>query len=279
MQLRTFSGPDLASVSFAARRALGDDAMIAHSRVVRHDGAARVEIAATTAAEVERFRALMAPSKPRLRPVGQPRMRGPGARAFVVALVGPTGAGKTTTLAKIAVNPEAFGRRRAGLLTLDTYRAGAVEQLEAYASAAGLPCESVYDPSEIDDAMRRLADCDVILVDTPGRGPRTTSDAGTWRAALRKLRPDEVHLCIPASWRLDLAAAARENFTPLGVTHALVTKLDEVPADATIASLASALDLPARWVTDGQEIPSDLRDAAPRMLNALGVAPAHVASA
>lgn len=277
MQLRTFAGPDLASVSFAARRALGDDAMIAHSRVVRADGAARIEVAATTAAEVERFRALLMPAKPRLRPAGQ-RLRGPGARALVVALVGPTGAGKTTTLAKLAVNPEAFGRRRVGLLTLDTYRAGAVEQLEAYAAAAGLRCESIYDPGEVDDAMRRLADCDVILVDTPGRGPRTTSDAGTWRAALKLLRPDEVHLCIPASWRLDLAASVRDAFRPLGVTHALVTKLDEVPADATIATLASAVDLPARWVTDGQEIPSDLRDAAPKVLGALGVAPA-VASA
>jgi flagellar biosynthesis protein FlhF len=174
MQLRTFAGPDLASVSFAARRALGDDAMIAHSRVVRSDGAARIEVAATTAAEVERFRALLMPAKPRLRPAGQ-RLRGPGARALVVALVGPTGAGKTTTLAKLAVNPEAFGRRRVGLLTLDTYRAGAVEQLEAYAAAAGLRCESIYDPGEVDDAMRRLADCDVILVDTPGRRPQAAA--------------------------------------------------------------------------------------------------------
>ncbi len=277
MQLRTFSGPDLASVSWAARRALGDDAMIAHSRVVREHGMPRVEVAATTANEVARFRELLSPAQPRVRAVGV-RQRAK-ARPLIVALVGPTGAGKTTTIAKLAVNPDAFGRRRAGLLTLDTYRAGAVEQLEAYAAAAGLPCECIYDPSEIDDALRRLADCDVILVDTPGRGPRTTNDAGTWRAALRQLRPDEVHLCIPASWRLDLAATARESFTPLGVTHALVTKLDEVPTDATIARLTSSIDLPARWVTDGQDIPTDLRDAAPKVLGALGVAPAYAVSA
>ena len=278
MQLRTFTGPDLASVSWAARRALGDDAMIAHSRVVRESGTPRVEVAATTASEVEHFRALFEPPQPLVRPINA-RSRSKSGRPLIVALVGPTGAGKTTTLAKLAVNPDAFGRRRPGLITLDTYRAGAVEQLEAYAEAAGLPCEAVYDPTEIDDALRRLSDCDVILVDTPGRGPRSTNDAGTWRAALRQLRPDEVHLCVPASWRLDLAATARESFTPLGVTHALVTKLDEVPADAMVASLASAIDLPARWVTDGQEIPSDLRDAMPRMLGALGVAPAYVASA
>ncbi len=277
MQLRTFSGPDLASVSWAARRALGDDAMIAHSRVVREHGTPRVEVAATTANEVAHFRELLTPAVPRIRPAST--RRNAKARPLIVALVGPTGAGKTTTLAKLAVNPDAFGRRKAGLITLDTYRAGAVEQLEAYAAAAGLPCESIYDPSEIDDALRRLSDCDVILVDTPGRGPRTTNDAGTWRAALRQLRPDEVHLCIPASWRLELAATARESFTPLGITHALVTKLDEVPADATIARLASTIDLPARWVTDGQDIPTDLRDAGPKVLGALGVAPAYVASA
>ena len=277
MQLRTFSGPDLASVSWAARRALGDDAMIAHSRVVRERGTSRVEVAATTATEVAHFRALLPPERPRA--ASRATRPTKGVRPLIIALVGPTGAGKTTTLAKLAVNPDAFGNRRVGLLTLDTYRAGAVEQLEAYAAAAALPCESIYDPSEIEGALRRLASCDVILVDTPGRGPRSQGDAGTWRAALRQLRPDEVHLCMPASWRLDLATSARESFAPLGITHALVTKLDEVPADAMIARLAAAIELPARWVTDGQDIPTDLRDAAPRMLGALGVAPAQVASA
>lgn len=277
LQLRTFTGPDLASVSWAARRELGDDVMVAHSRVIRENGASRVEVAATTADEVTRFRALLAPDKPRLMPPG---LRSPkSARAFVVALVGPTGAGKTTTLAKLAVNPEAFGGRKVGFLTLDTFRAGAVEQLEAFAAAAGLPCESIYDPSEIDDALRRLASCDVLLVDTPGRGPRASGDDGTWRQALALLRPDEVHLCIPATWRLELAAAARENFASLGVTHGLVTKLDEVPADATIARLTAAVDLPARWITDGQDIPADLRDAAARVLGALSIAPAQVAIA
>ncbi len=277
LQLRTFTGPDLASVSWAARRELGDDVMVAHSRVIRENGASRVEVAATTADEVTRFRALLAPDKPRLMPPGIRSAK--SARAFVVALVGPTGAGKTTTLAKLAVNPEAFGGRKVGFLTLDTFRAGAVEQLEAFAAAAGLPCESIYDPTEIADALRRLASCDVLLVDTPGRGPRSTGDDGTWRQALALLRPDEVHLCIPATWRLELAAAARENFASLGVTHGLVTKLDEVPADATIARLTAAVDLPARWITDGQDIPADLRDAAARVLGALSIAPAQVAIA
>ena len=70
LQLRTFTGPDLASVSWAARRALGDDVMVAHSRVIRENGTSRVEVAATTAGEVTRFRALLSPARPRLLPEG-----------------------------------------------------------------------------------------------------------------------------------------------------------------------------------------------------------------
>src|SRR5690606_20794201 len=78
----------------------------------------------------------------------------------VIALLVPTGAGKTTTIAKLATNAQAYGRGRVGLLGLDTYRVGAVEQLETYAQLADLPCEIVYESSDIDRGLRRLVECD-----------------------------------------------------------------------------------------------------------------------
>ena len=164
------------------------------------------------------------------------------------------------------------------MVTLDTYRAGAVAQLETYAEVARLPLEVAYDAADVRGALARLAHCDVVIVDTPGRGPRTSDDDAPWRALLAALAPDEVHLVIPATRRTELAEGLRDRLDallvaesdPRGVTHALLTKLDEVPDDDGVAALAAQLDLPVRWVAEGQDIPADLAAGAPRLLAALG---------
>jgi flagellar biosynthesis protein FlhF len=238
--------------------------MIVRTRVVRDGaGASQVEIVAATADAIARFRSRFAPPAPTL-----PQAHGGRGRSgpFVIALVGPTGAGKTTTAAKLAVHPDAFGGRRVGLLTLDTYRVGALEQITTYADVARLPLEVVYDAREATGALGRLLDCDVVIVDTPGRGPRDRAAAGEWRALLAAIAPDEVHLVLPAALRADVAAATRDAFASCGTTHLLLAKLDEVPGERGVAELAAELALPGRWVTDGQDVPTDLRPAAQRLL-------------
>jgi flagellar biosynthesis protein FlhF len=107
---------------------------------------------------------------------------------------------------------DAFAHRRPALVTLDTYRAGAVAQLETYAHVARLPFDVVADARDAERVRDRLRDAGTVLVDTPGRGPRTRGeDPDAWRAALDALAPDEVHLVIPATMRADLAEAARER--------------------------------------------------------------------
>jgi flagellar biosynthesis protein FlhF len=265
MNIQTFKGADLKKVSLSAQMALGDDAMIIRTRVHRGRAGTRVEVVAAEAQEVERLRRRLEP-KPLMPPV-----HGVGsARPKVVALVGPTGAGKTTTLVKLAINPIAFGSWKVGLLTIDTFRTGAVDQLEAYAAVAGLPLEVVYRKEEAKAALDRLSHCDVVLVDSPGRSPRHEEHNATWMRLLEALSPDEVHLVIPASMRVEAAIGALASYTPLGVSHFLVTKLDEVAEDAGLADAAIELHLPARWVTDGQEIPVDLHAAVQRVLASLG---------
>jgi flagellar biosynthesis protein FlhF len=262
---RLFRGPDLASVGAQARAALGDDAVILGTRVSRHGGETTTEVLAAPAADVARFTRRVT-AAPVTRDAGGP---------FVIALVGPTGAGKTTTSIKLALHAQAFGGRAVGMVTLDTYRAGAVAQLEAYAEVARLPLEVAYDAADVRGALARLAHCDVVVVDTPGRGPRATDDDDPWRLLLAELAPDEVHLVVPATMRVDLAEGLRDRLDallaggPRGVTHALLTKLDEVPDEDGVAALAAQLDLPVRWVADGQEIPADLAPGAPRLLAAL----------
>ena len=161
-----FRGADLSRVADRARRTLGDDVMILHTRTVRDGGVPMVEVLAATSSALDRVRA-------RLEPTPFPvNMRRADGRPYCIALVGPTGAGKTTTAAKLAVRRGMFGAARPGLLTIDTYRVGGMEQLATYAELADVPFEVVYEAREVAAAMKRLAGtCDVIIVDTPGRSP------------------------------------------------------------------------------------------------------------
>jgi flagellar biosynthesis protein FlhF len=272
MRLETFRGPDYATAFAFANSVLGDDAILVWSRNVRFGAGTGVEVACTTSDMLTQFRSRVSPGTPRFS-AGTRRRDG---RPFILALVGPTGAGKTTTAAKLAVHPEAFGGLKVGFLSLDTYRAGAVEQLQSYADVAGLEFELAYDSRDLAGALTRLAKCDVILVDTPGRGPR--SEGAAWRAMLNRLDPDETHFVVPATMRTDLLTAALADYTALGASHAIVTKVDEVPLDSLVAVFSAEVGLPVRWITDGQEVPTDLREAGPTLIGALGTCPAQAAA-
>jgi flagellar biosynthesis protein FlhF len=267
MKPQLFSGSDLADVIRATTAALGEDAAIIHTRTLRGPAGRRVEVLAVRGEEVERFRKRLEPGA---LPTLPARSDGSPLRPLRVALVGPTGAGKTTTAVKLALSPSAFGSRAVGLLTLDTFRVGALEQIQTYADVAGLPLEVVYRAREIAGAMERLAHCEVVLIDTPGRGPRAASEESEWREILRSIRPDEVHLVLPATLRVDVAESMCDAYEHAGVTHLLLTKLDEVPGETGVVELAGRMGLRSRWVADGQEVPADLRVAIPRLLDSIG---------
>ncbi len=264
MRIDRFSGSSVSEALAKLRAGLWDEALVVHT----HTRPGQVEIVATTGAELHRFESALASPLP---------PRKPGRRARTVALVGPTGSGKTTTAAKLALSDRAHGGSRVGLISLDTYKIGAFDQIQTYADLGGLPLDVLSDPAEARGALTRLARCDVILVDTPGRTPKATASENGWRATLRALEPDEVHLVLPAGLRDHVADAFREHYVDLGLTHVLLTKLDEVPQELGVARLADRMHLPARWVTDGQKVPDDLDHAPTRLLaSALG-ASAHAA--
>ncbi len=265
-----FRGADLARVADRARRTLGDDVMILHTRTVRDGGVPMVEVLAAPSTAIDRVRA-------QLEPLPFPtNMRKADGRPYCIALVGPTGAGKTTTAAKLAVRRGMFGAARPGLLTIDTYRVGGMEQLATYAELAEVPFEVVYDAREVDAAMKRLSStCDVIIIDTPGRSPASAELTERWRSLLDAFDPDEVHLVIPASLRADLAVdigrAYRATRHHCGATHLILSKVDEVPRESGISDLALSLEMPTRWIADGQDVPGDLKPGMPRLLRAWGL--------
>ncbi len=291
MGLDIFTGDHVPTLLARARAALGPEACVIQVRrrgatfelIAAADArlappaqppgpgvaAAREDVgfAAHLAARLEPPR-MVSPAPPTSVPVPVPSALAPSGtrlRPRVVALVGPTGAGKTTTIAKLATHPEAFGAKRVGLLGLDTYRIGAVDQLRTWGDLAGAPVEIVHDDVSLRRGASRLVECDVLLVDTPGRGPRQHAESARIMQWLKMLRPDEVHLTLPAGEMPHVSRQHIATFAPFGVTHLLVTKLDECPEGVRVFDIAVATGHPVRWLTDGQEVPTDLRPAASRL--------------
>ena len=192
----------------------------------------------------------------------------PGA-GRVVALVGPTGVGKTTTIAKLAANYRLRDNRRVGLITVDTYRIAAVEQLRTYADIIDLPMEVVSTPREMREACQRMRDFDLVLMDTAGRSPRDEVRIRELRSMLAEATPDEVHLVLSAATSARSLVAAAQKFAPVGVTSLIVTKLDEATGLGNLLSLARECTLPFSYLTDGQNVPDDIAVADVRALSQL----------
>ncbi len=197
------------------------------------------------------------------------------ARAHVVALIGPTGVGKTTTIAKLAADFRLRKQRRVGLITVDTYRIAAVEQLRTYAEIIDLPMEVVSTPRDMRLAVDRLSGLDLILVDTAGRSPRDEVRIQELKSLLVEAQADEVHLVLSSAAGTSSLISATQRFRQVGVTAILLTKLDEASGLGGILSLLSHSRLPLSYLTDGQSVPDDIRAADSRELAAmiLGLAP------
>jgi flagellar biosynthesis protein FlhF len=183
-----------------------------------------------------------------------------------VALVGPTGVGKTTTIAKLAGNFRVREQRQVGLITVDTYRIAAVEQLRTYADIIDLPMEVVTTPREMRAAMSRFASLDLVLMDTAGRSPRDEIRIQELKTMLAEATPDEVHLVLSSVANPATLKQAAERFTDVGANHLLVTKLDEATGIGGILPLIKTCGLPLSYLTDGQDVPNDIAAAESRKL-------------
>jgi flagellar biosynthesis protein FlhF len=197
--------------------------------------------------------------------IAGPILPTPGRRHLVV-LVGPTGVGKTTTIAKLAANFRLREKRRVGLITVDTYRIAAVEQLRTYADIIDLPMEIVATPREMHQAVARMADLDLILMDTAGRSPRDEVKIQELKSMLAEAAPDEVHLVLSSVAGAASLAKTAEQFAAVGTTALVLTKLDEAASLGNLLALVRASRLPLSYLTHGQNVPDDIAAADKRRL-------------
>ncbi len=200
----------------------------------------------------------------------------PGGRR-VVALVGPTGVGKTTTIAKLAANYRLKEKRSVGLITVDTYRIAAVEQLRTYADIIDLPMQVVSSPREMREAVGRFAGLDLILMDTAGRSPRDEIKIQELKAFLTEASADEVHLVLSSVAGTRALTQTADRFATVGTTSLILTKLDEAISYGNLVPMLRSNKLPLSYLTNGQNVPDDIEtaDAARIVRLALGKAEAE----
>lgn len=181
----------------------------------------------------------------------------------VIMLVGPTGVGKTTSIAKLAARYSYLldKKYKVGLIVLDTYRIGAVEQLMQYARMMKLAIETVVDPPEFTSALQSMEYCDYILIDTMGSSPNDQDKIGQIYQCLNSNDTQyniDVILVLPSSIKYDDMLLTYENFSSLGVDTMMFTKLDETRGFGNIFSFTYETKKPISYFSVGQEVPEDL---------------------
>lgn len=186
----------------------------------------------------------------------------PGRRRLA-ALVGPTGVGKTTTIAKLAAHYRLREKRQVGLITVDTYRIAAVEQLRTYADIIDLPMQVVSTPREMREAVRRMDNLELILLDTAGRSPKDEVRIQELRAFLSEADADEVHLVLSSVASARVLEQTAERFAAVGTTSLILTKLDEASGLGSTLPLVRSSKLPLSYLTNGQNVPDDIEVAEP----------------
>jgi len=202
-------------------------------------------------------------------PCAAPLTAHPGLRK-VVALIGPSGVGKTTTLAKLGANLQAAGSR-VMLISLEAVAPQSRPSTVSLAQLTGVPHRTVQTTIELRQALASCPSADFVLLDTAGRNPRLEPQLRALRDLLDTAQPDEVHLVLTPGGTSRQARHLADPYLDLGANRLLLTKLDEIPGLAIIPALTRAIPLPLSYLSLGPQIPDDLEHANSRRLARLAL--------
>ena len=174
-------------------------------------------------------------------------------------LIGPTGVGKTTTIAKLAGRKALLEKKKVGLITIDTYRIGAVEQLKTYSDIMNIPFKVVYSIKEMDEALEKLKDCDSIFIDTTGRSAKNTMQISELRAYINKIPNKLIHLVISSTIKNKDIKVILQGYGVIDFDSIIVTKLDETSNYEILIDALIDGNKPISYMTLGQSVPDDIK--------------------
>jgi len=179
----------------------------------------------------------------------------------IVALVGPTGVGKTTTTAKLAAMYALNRGNKVALITMDIFRVGAVEQLKTYSRIMGIPLEVASTPKELEKAVEKHSDCDLIVIDTAGRSHKDKEKLDEMKSFLGDKIPIEVYLCLSATTKDRELKEILNRFSIFQIGKVVFTKIDESESLGNIVNLLMEDNLQIAYFTTGQRVPEDIEVA------------------
>jgi flagellar biosynthesis protein FlhF len=188
------------------------------------------------------------------------------ANPTVIALVGPTGVGKTTTIAKLATKFRLQQGRNVTLITADTYRVAAVDQLQQYADLIDTPLLIAGTAIQMKESIATCTTSDIVLIDTAGRSAADTDRIEETAKILEAANPTEIHLVLSSASSLTATKRAAERFSVTGYNRVITTKVDEAVTMGEVYSTLCTLRSSLSWVTNGQDVASHIDLAKPEKL-------------
>ncbi|HUC90955.1 MAG TPA: flagellar biosynthesis protein FlhF [Paenibacillus sp.] len=188
---------------------------------------------------------------------------GIGRSKRIVHVVGPTGVGKTTTIAKLAAEQSLKGKRKVGFITSDTYRIAAVDQLRTYANILNVPLEVVFSPLELTRAFKSLEDRDIIFMDTAGRNFRNELYVSEVNSLLQTDENSDTYLVLSLTGKTKDMEAVAGRFSKYGVDKLIFTKFDETDTVGAVLNMAMEHGFKTAYMTYGQNVPDDIEPFRP----------------